>query len=161
MRGLALSAILVLSGALAGILIYRTLTQLQIRSVGYGILGEQTLMVRVMGEPSVSCWVADLEETAERVRIVAGCRAALGSAPEDAVSNFFVVRLKTLLGARSVVDGLGNPAEKCSDPMCGATASEQRSVRCMSLPAPTTTRWSDGTVVAVARPWSLHLSVTT
>jgi hypothetical protein len=122
-RRIASYILVLVVGVLAGMLVPNLVNPSQVKAIAYGVLAENTLMVRVISSPKARCEVNEVDQSPTTVRIVIGCEEPLGSQPLDAVSRFLVVRLQAPLGSRAVVDGFGNPAEMCSDTLCGAASS--------------------------------------
>ena len=87
----------------------------------YWLIDDRTLGVIVVSGPRHSCAIARTTEDDDVVRIVAECHGPLLSLGGTAVGipYQFVVELNAPLGARLVLDGLGNLATRCSVPRCG------------------------------------------
>jgi len=120
-RGLiAMLLIGVVVGAYLGLFTTRPVQ----KQVSYWAIDDRTLGVIVLDALSIKCAVSDVTETAQDVRIDANCAEpflSTGSAGA-AQRNEFQIELENPLANRSVFDGLGNPARRCSTQQCAEAA---------------------------------------
>lgn len=117
------SALVFLAGAATVVVLVVLLNQGTVAPIAYGVLSDRMVVVRVLGAPGVRCDIAKVDESPQDVRIAAKCYPPPFSSGElSGVPLWFVVKLQDPLAGRSVIDGSGSPAERCSDQLCGAAS---------------------------------------
>lgn len=93
------------------------------RPLAYWLIDDRTLQVVVLAAVNRECEIAQIEESADAVRIHARCQGRV-SLSETGMARKFVLEatLQAPLASRTVLDGLGKPAVKCQLPGldCGA-----------------------------------------
>jgi hypothetical protein len=112
---IALGLVVVLVGALN---ILTGLRQPVEKPIGYWSISDQMLGVVVLDSPDRACYVAQVEESGDAVRIHVQCLEPVISGAQTAMAQqyIFQVVLQNPLGNRSVSDGTGSPPIACQQP---------------------------------------------
>ena len=85
------------------------------RPLAYWPVDDRTLEVVFLDAPNLDCFLATVDESGDAVRVHAQCLERVVPVPQTGAAQKYVFRTTLLapLGARPVVDGLGNLAERC------------------------------------------------
>jgi hypothetical protein len=88
------------------------------RPLAYWPLNDRTLQVVFLASVNRQCEIAQVEESADVIRIHARCEEPAVSVPQTSMAQKFVleVMLQAPLGSRTVLDGLDRRADKCQLP---------------------------------------------
>ena len=88
------------------------------RPLAYWPIDDRTLQVVFLEAVNRECEIAQVDESADAVRIHARCQGPAIVLSQTGMAQKFVLEatLQAPLGSRTVLDGMGRPADRCQLP---------------------------------------------